>query len=183
MVRTFIAIDIEDENVVQGIVSFQRELVKYGKFKIVKPENLHITLKFLGEVDPSKIGIIAEVLDNIETDTFEICFRGLGCFPSPARPNVVWVGVSEDNSSLLHIWSYIEDQLQKYGFQRERRGFKPHLTIARVKFISDRQGFRNLIYRYRGFELGVQKVSSIKLKKSVLTPTGPVYSDLHVKAF
>ncbi len=181
MVRSFIAIDIDNEEVVRKIVSFQRELIKYGKFKIVKPENLHITLKFLGEIDPAKIDVITGILDKIESDKFEIIFRGLGCFPSPSRPNVVWVGVMEENSSLLNIWSYIEDQLQRYGFQRERRGFKPHLTIARVKFISNRQGFRNMIYKYHEFELGVQRVASIKLKKSTLTPTGPVYDDLHVK--
>lgn len=181
MVRAFIAVDIESEETIKNIISLQRELEKFGKFKIVSPENLHITLKFLGEIDPSKVDLVSEILGRLEAEGFTIELKGVGCFPSPSRPNVVWIGVTEGYEQLMHIWKFVEDNLSRHGFQRERRGFKPHLTVARVKFIINRQGFRRLVETHRNLKLGKEKVRTVKLKKSTLTPTGPIYSDLYVK--
>jgi len=181
LVRAFIAVDIYDEEAVRKILAVQDELqrVNPNGLKPVEPENLHITLRFLGEIDEETVQYVVGVLEKLDEKPFTVSLEGLGYFPGSGRINVVWVGVSEGGEQLTRIYNWIEKELA--GLRLERERFTPHLTICRIKSVRDRNALLAVIEKNRSTEFGKQLVDKVSLKKSVLTPTGPVYSDIMVK--
>ncbi len=178
--RTFVAVDLEDELVRGKIVDIQREISSSSaRIKLVEPENLHITLKFLGEVEETRIPVIVKALEGAlkGVDPFRIRLERVGAFPRVSRPNVIWVGVSDGRDSLIRLANLVEDALRKVGFPKEKRSFEPHLTIARVKYRSS--DLPSLITRVENVEIGEIEVREVRLKKSTLTPKGPIYETLH----
>ncbi|MEM1676552.1 MAG: RNA 2',3'-cyclic phosphodiesterase, partial [Nitrososphaerota archaeon] len=111
---------------------------------------------------------------------FELKVKGLGYFPGGGRINVVWLGVEDKSRSLEDILNQLLSNLGKRGFKYDERGFTPHLTISRVKQVRDKNAAINLLRQLQEIEIGSQLVDSIKVKKSVLTSRGPIYSDLLV---
>ena len=178
MVRCFIAVDVDDQAITEKIVKLQGELKSYADFKSVEPENIHLTLKFLGEISDSQVEKVEEVLKDLEFSSFSLRFRGVGAFPNPRRPRVIWIGVSEGATEFSELAKRIDTSLRKLGFPPETRGFKPHLTIARVKR-GGGAALSNFIQKYSLEDFGTLKVDSVKLKKSILTPRGPVYTTLY----
>ncbi|MEM1964732.1 MAG: RNA 2',3'-cyclic phosphodiesterase [Candidatus Caldarchaeum sp.] len=181
MVRAFIAVDVVDENVVRQVVSVQNELSRFGGngLKHVEPENLHLTLRFLGEIEDAGVEIASEALRKVQASPFTITFSGLGYFPGGGRVNVIWVGVTEGADKLEDIHSQLEKNLANMRLEKER--FSPHLTICRVKFVKDRNGLLSVISKNSKTFFGSQRVERIALKKSVLTSSGPIYSDIMVR--
>lgn len=178
-VRCFISIDVEDEEILSRILKAQRALEGSGAdLKLVEPQNIHVTLKFLGEVGEGKLEEVVEALKAVEFEPFRIALRGLGAFPSPGRPRVVWIGVAEGAEETSSIYLQLEDKLAKLGFPKEGRGFTPHLTIARVKSGRGREGLLKVLQALKDEEFGRMPVKGVRLKKSVLTPRGPIYSTL-----
>jgi len=175
-VRAFIAVEIQDDTILNAIAKIQSD------FKIkataVNKKNMHFTLLFLGEVSEETVSSIKEALGTISFKRFDVEFTHVGAFPNSRSPRVIWIGVDDQSSrQLVDLASQVEKKLAPLGF-RPDKPFKPHLTIFRVKNrIDDISG---TIERFKKVDLGKYTMTELKLKQSVLTPSGPVYSDLQV---
>ncbi|MFC2162731.1 RNA 2',3'-cyclic phosphodiesterase [Candidatus Altiarchaeota archaeon] len=174
--RCFIAIEIPDE-VKAGLVKVQEDLAGYGRFKMVEYDNLHLTLKFLGEVPEDNIPHINEKLLEISEKSFNMEVRGIGVFPSARNPRIVWAGVRQGSAEVTRLHGIIEDKLAPLGFVKDKR-FHPHITIARVKDIDSRPGLSDFIGRCASTSFGGGRVEKIILKQSILRDTGPEYHNI-----
>lgn len=187
-IRSFIAIELEDENTIANIVDFSKKIKRnQDKLKVVKPENLHMTLKFLGNIPESLAPKIYEIINKeinlkaFQGRTFEYLLKGVGEFN---KFSVIWIKLGGDLQFLQTIKDKIEDSLNvNLNIERDKRTkFKPHLTIGRLKKnkinFKTFESFKKIIKDNRDLSFGSFKVNKVKLKKSVLTPNGPIYSDL-----
>ncbi len=177
--RAFLAIDVEDNEIVRKFVELEKKLLNTGALlKPVEPENFHITIKFLGEISEKEIPLIREIVIKHTKffKPFEISFEGVGAFPSISYPRVIWVGIVKNREKLSNLASNISADLEKTGFHKESRGFHPHVTIARVKKPSSQ--LKKTINEFQGESFGQMVVRAIRLKKSVLTPQGPIYTTI-----
>ncbi|NPA24180.1 MAG: RNA 2',3'-cyclic phosphodiesterase [Crenarchaeota archaeon] len=178
LLRVFVAVEITDDKIKRTIENIQKELLRGGvDIKPVEIENLHITLRFIGEVPQATVNEIMNKLRTVTFQKFRMRIKGLGAFPSPANPRVIWAGVTEGSRELSELHEIVERLVGKYGI-KDNKEFTPHLTIARVRSPRNRQYITSIIEKYRDLDFGDQEVSCIKLKRSVLTPRGPIYSDL-----
>jgi 2'-5' RNA ligase len=146
----------------------------------VKAENIHLTLKFLGEVGEERISSIqAAIREGFpEEGPLSLSLAGLGTFPNPRSPRVIWVGVEGEKERLLRLQERLERAMEKLGFPREARAFSPHITLGRVR---SRQGcaeLMGLVDRLQGCRLGDLEARTVELMRSQLHPTGAVYSIL-----
>jgi len=172
--RTFLAVEIP-ENIRKVIHDFiQIEAKKELPIKWVAFENLHITLKFLGEIDDKMKAEITPAIAEISQkhNPFGVQFAGLGCFPNPRNPRIVWVGVKQGGEELCAIAADLENELARFGFKEEKR-FHPHLTIGRV-----RQFCKVDDILAKKVLPDVFRVDSVVLFKSTLRPDGPTYEKL-----
>lgn len=145
----------------------------------VKPENVHLTIKFLGDIEADKVDSIARLLEDAaaQSRSFDISVKGVGGFPTIDNPRVLWVGV-EDDKNLSHLYDNLENGLTALGFKKEDRPFKPHLTLGRIKFLKDRKGLKERLERFKDITLGKCGVNSLCLFQSRLTPEGAVHTKL-----
>ena len=174
--RLFIAIEIPEE-IKDYLCRIQQEIAdSKNKIRLVDKGNMHLTLKFLGEVQPNKVEILNENLKDIPFKPFSVNLDSIGVFPSEDYIRVVWVGLKPEEP-VLELQKNIDENLKKL-FKKEK-GFKPHLTIARVKYIEDKKQFVDKLKR---ITVGNKKidVNNFKLIKSTLNPKGPIYEDLGV---
>lgn len=179
-VRCFIAIDIKEASILDKIMRFQQDISDTGvKMKLVERENIHLTLKFLGELPLSIVNEVSKRLSDISFNQFEMEVVGVGVFPRLSRPRVIWVGVGKGSNEVIQLYRAIESSLRKIGFRPEREEFIPHITIARVKYGSSEK-LVQIIRKYENYVFGSIRVKEFKLKRSTLTPTGPIYSDIEV---
>lgn len=179
--RSFIAIELP-EKVKSALTELQRELKQCkADIRWVKPDNIHLTLKFLGDTDEKSLDSIVEELKAACSGykRFDLETRGVGVFPDMRAPRVLWVGIS-DNDSLTGLQKSIEDGLAKLGFTTEKRRFRPHLTIGRFRSFSGKEGLYDKIEGYKNLSLGLIEVKSIFLIKSELTPSGAEYTKIAV---
>jgi len=179
MVRAFIGIDI-DEVVRQKLVAAQEQLAATGaQLKLVEPPNIHVTMKFLGEVPEDKINTIADSLRKAVAGTtqFNIDVRGIGVFPNLRYIRVVWAGVAEGRDEIIGLQQKIDRELGPLGFRSER-DFVPHLTIARVKTAKQKERLAAFIKEMTDAEFGISRAQAVELKQSTLTSKGPIYSTL-----
>lgn len=179
--RVFIAVDVDDPLLVQALDRVKDLIVSTGvPMKPVESHNYHITLRFIGEVDRGLVDEIVEaVLKPLEARRFRLHFKGLGAFPGPYRPRVVWVGVEEGSAELKDLRERIEEGLRGLGVAPDRKGFEPHLTLARVKGARNLPALARVIEQYRDYDFGWMTVEGIRLKKSTLTRSGPIYETLY----
>ena len=173
--RTFVAIEVNNNNVLNSIRQVQSEL--NIKAKPVELHNMHFTVQFLGEVSEEMIRKISDTLNGIEFSTFSITFTGIGAFPKPNSPRVIWVGVNDGIDELGKLAETIRSKLSDIGFSPDKK-FKPHVTIFRVK--NKIESLTSKLEKFSSYSFGKQEISEIKLKKSELTPNGPIYTDLLV---
>ena len=174
MVRTFVAVDLPEEIRERARESRTTLAESGGRLSIVDPGNLHITVKFLGEVAPETIEAVIEALRAVRAAPFELTVGCAAC-NSPRRPRVVWCDITDAGESAA-LARQVDDLLEPLGFTRERRPFRPHVTLARVKEFHPSL-LRQVDCMPRE-PLGRFRVESIKLKKSTLTPRGAIYEDL-----
>ncbi|MBD3382463.1 MAG: RNA 2',3'-cyclic phosphodiesterase [candidate division Zixibacteria bacterium] len=174
--RCFIAVKISAEQkdrIASIIDDFRREDVRV---KWVKPENLHVTLKFLGEVDEHNLPDMFSALEKSLTSCkeFDFSLKGLGCFPNRRRPRVIWVGIDEGAPELKKLAGDIDRTMQEFGFKPEKRGFSAHLTIGRVK---DPRGIEVLTNRFDDIKFVSDSctIDEIVFYQSILKPEGPTY--------
>jgi len=174
-VRTFIAIEVNDQDVLNSIHKIQTEL--NIKAKLVELHNMHFTVQFLGEVSEETIGKISGALNSIEFSSFSISFASIGVFPKPNSPRVIWIGTDDGINELEKLAEIIRSKMSHLGFSPDKK-FKPHVTIFRVK--NKIEDLSSKLEKFSSYSFGKQLVSEIKLKKSELTPNGPIYTDLLV---
>lgn len=174
MRRVFLGIPISEE--LRGRIShLSKELQREG-INLVKPENLHFTMKFLGEIDDKKIDLVTKAVKNTDLGKkFNININQLGCFPNQDYIKVIWLGV-EDDEQIFDLHKKINFSLSKF-FPVER-DFLAHLTLARVKFVNDKQALKEFIKKHERIELGEMIVDKVILYESQLGPEGPVYTVL-----
>ena len=132
--RAFIAIYPPPE-LRENLLQTARALLPGNEFRWIKPTNVHLTLKFLGETEEERLADLREMLDTVcgRHEPFEIKPRGIGAFPSPRKARIVWAGVDAGANALLSLAEDIEESLSPLGFEREKRGFKPHITLGRAR--------------------------------------------------
>jgi len=176
--RVFVAVEIREEGVLEAIRGVQDGLSLDAR--PVAAENMHFTLQFLGEVPEGRIAEVASALKAVTFSPFELAVQGVGAFPGPEAPRVIWVGAdAEGGEKMKRLARGVEDALRPLGFSQDR-AFRPHLTVFRIK--SGAGDITRDLGRFDGKRFGKVTVSEIKLKRSRLTPSGPVYSDLEAVA-
>jgi len=177
--RCFIAIDIGEE-VRDAISRLIIDLKKFnGDIRWVPIKNVHITLRFLGDIKKEMIEDIKKAIKNTikEEKKFILNIRGTGVFPEQKKPRVLWVGI-DNSQKLLSIYQKIQKEIEILGFQKEKRNFNPHITIGRVK---SNKGIRRVIkelIRFNNKEFGKIHVDKIMLMQSILKPTGAEYKEI-----
>ena len=150
-----------------------------GDLKPVERENIHLTLKFLGDVSATGLDEIKSALAQVTFPPFSLEIKGTGAFPNLKRMNVVWVGVGEGWSQVELIFEQTEKLLHQLGFSRETRPFSPHITVARVKSGRKRHEIAAFLGDLTDESFGTFPVESVRLKQSVLSSSGPKYSTLY----
>ena len=173
--RTFVAIEVNNNNVLDSIQQVQSKL--NIKAKPVELHNMHFTVQFLGEISEEMLRKISDVLNGIEFSTFSVTFASIGAFPKPNSPRVIWVGVNDGVNKLEKLAETIRSKLSDVGFSPDKK-FKPHVTIFKVK--NRIEDLPTKLEKFSSYSFGKQEISEIKLKKSELTPNGPIYTDLLV---
>ena len=172
--RVFVAIEITNKIVINSIKKFQDELDIEAK--PVESQNFHFTLQFLGEISQDVLLKITKALEKIEFSSFDIVLKGMGVFPKPSFPRVIWVGTDEKGGDLLiQLSKKVVKALKPLGFSQDKP-FKPHITVFRIK--KKIEDVSKELENKKMMDFGIQKISNIKLKKSELTSSGPIYSDL-----
>ncbi|MCS7097051.1 MAG: RNA 2',3'-cyclic phosphodiesterase [Candidatus Methanomethylicia archaeon] len=178
LIRAFIAIDVSEE-IIYELIKVQESLKLLDlDIKFVERENIHLTLKFLGEIPQEKINRVCNVMKNMYFPKFYLEVKGLGVFPFISKPRVIWAGVSEGYQNIVEIFHFLDSNLKKLNFKSEVGEFTPHITLGRFKSGRNVHLLANFIQDYRNISFGKFAVGFVCLKKSVLTPRGPIYSDL-----
>lgn len=180
VLRTFVSVSLEKECSI-GLGRILSELAASGAdFRWVSTDNLHITLKFIGNIGADKVieigNVLAASLENQKG--FEICLEGIGGFPKINRPKVIWIGVKEGAARLSELALTVDKALSRMGIKREHKGFVPHVTLGRMR---SPQGLGALVSKISTLEWNEplrSRVESVLLMKSTLTPKGAQYSVL-----
>ncbi|MFH1328793.1 MAG: RNA 2',3'-cyclic phosphodiesterase [Candidatus Bathyarchaeota archaeon] len=179
-IRSFIAIDIDDELLLNRLVELQQTLVNTGaNLKLVEKENLHFTLRFLGENPATAINNICDEMKKVSFKPLNLHMKGVGVFPNINRINVVWTGIVEGKEEIRALFNQIESRLSALGFPHDPKGFSPHLTIARVKTGKNKDKLAKSVTELSDHEVGNMTVNYVRLKRSILTPKGPNYSTIY----
>jgi 2'-5' RNA ligase len=184
MKRTFIAVKVVPEEKMLKILEHLKESLSGAKIKWIEPDILHITLFFLGDTDEKLIPVISEKLKQLsfEFTSFELEFEGIGIFKNIRDPRVVWVGTRENNV-FRKLKSSIDSELIQLGFEGEKREFKPHLTIGRIKWIRNRSILEEMVKFYKDCKIQRAEIKEMIYYESILRPEGPEYLPLLVTPF
>ncbi len=176
--RAFVALEITEAKVLDSMVSFQKELTSTGAdLKPVERQNLHFTVKFLGELSAQQAKEVAARLGRLSLGGGEVEVAGVGAFPSASRPSVIWAGVKPENEALVSsVAQPVIEALEGIG-ESDDRPFKAHVTLARVRSRAPKPSLVSLLRTSSARQFGRTVLKDIRLKSSTLTPSGPVYTD------
>lgn len=187
--RAFIAIELP-KNIKASLTGLQEELKTSGAdIKWVEPENIHLTLKFLGEIDEIVFNKVIKILGDIGLDInpFQLSICSLGAFPKINFPRVIWVGVDKGDIEVKKIAKGLQEKIAKIGIPGEDRAFSSHITIGRVRSIRNREklisDLGKLAADFAEKYPAEFSVTKITLFKSTLTPKGPIYEAFKVAHF
>jgi len=180
-IRAFIAIPLPG-NILTEVRRVQESLKRVPhKFRWVRPENIHLTLKFLGDIDATATAVIFEAMRETAREfmPLSLSVRGLGVFPGVRRPRVLWAGLAGQTGRLIELQHTLETYLEDKGYDRDRKkSFKGHLTIARVKGRVDSAKFVETLETVGRFETDPFTADRFILYQSDLKPSGAVYTAL-----
>jgi RNA 2',3'-cyclic 3'-phosphodiesterase len=180
--RTFIAAEISSEVRSSAMRLINRLRDSQAKVKWIEAENLHFTLKFLGDVAAERINDVCRAVEEAASPftPFELVAKGCGAFPSPSRPRTVWLGVEEGTEPMELLAQAIERLLEPLGFAREHRRFTPHLTLGRVRegSAAGLKQLSELLGKYAEFDAGSMVVDEVTVFSSTLRRGGPKYEPL-----
>ncbi len=182
MVRSFLAIEVP-ETILKKIGRVQEDLKSSrADVRWVSPGKIHLTLKFFGNIDESRIEpIVQSIQGSIQsTAPFPLRVKGLGAFPHLKNPRVIWTGLIDEKEVLISFQKGVETELEKIEFEPEGRPFQAHLTLGRVKSSRGRDELVARMEGYREEEFGDFQVEKVTLFKSDLRPTGPIYTPLRM---
>lgn len=184
VIRAFIAIDLPPEvlHCLDDVSQQLKQELGGAPVRWVPVENIHLTLKFLGDVSESNIDMLTDFLQSTVSNVkqFEFSVGGLGAYPKPHRPRVIWVGV-EAPPELMTAQRSVESEMSRLGYARERRPFNPHLTLGRVSRHSTNQDVSNIadvIKTHTVGYLGSARVTALHIYRSDLKPSGAIYTKL-----
>ncbi len=178
-IRTFIAIDVDD-SVLDRLIELQETLARSGTdVKWVEPDNLHLTLLFLGEVEDKQLHEVCRAIAAVSAEhaPFAMSLEKVGCFPNLRRPRILWVGVGEGLQEVVKLHDDLEEPLLDMGcYRREERDYTPHLTLGRVK--GDKVTFKlnELISKNQGWTGGQSTIREVLVMSSTLRADGPEYT-------
>jgi len=178
--RTFIAFELPSA-VKLLLGNVQQDLKRLNiRARWVRPENIHLTLKFLGNIKPGDIDKIGTAMAAAAADFTPVTMsvRGVGVFPGIKRPRVIWVGLGGDIQSLLALQLRLEEKLNEAGFPKDKKSFKAHLTLGRIKQAANPATIRQMMTDYAGLSSEEFTFNPAILFESVLKPSGAVHSIL-----
>jgi len=186
--RVFIALELPSA-IKAAAASVQRELMtSEADVGWVRTEGMHLTLKFLGEVSASRLSEIEKALESsvkglpagqAGSGSMKITVRGIGVFPNPRNPRVVWLGIQPEDDRLLRLQERIDRALAPLGFPAEKRDFRPHLTLGRVKSSRGLDGLMKAMAAHHHFLAGECTLGELHLIQSELKREGAVYTKLY----
>lgn len=178
--RLFVSIDVPDE-LADAVAELQEAFAGADGLRLTDPGSVHVTLKFLGEVDRERLSeltsAIEAAVDESGVGSFEAEFGGLGVFPSTEYISVVWFGVREGSDEMTRLYEAIERRTVELGFDPESHEFTPHATLARMDHAGGKELVQRLV-RERDPTIGRTTVEEIRLTESELGPDGPTYSTI-----
>ena len=176
-IRSFICLEIPES--IQTRISKLQENLRQTDAQVswTKPSNIHLTLKFLGGVEASRIDSVGKALEQAAQGigSFEVEVGGAGCFPSARGPRVLWVGISDIPEQLRRLYDNIEVELERQRFPREKRKFSPHLTIGRIRAPHNSARVAEALIA-KGFDFESFTAEQVILMRSDLKPTGSIYT-------
>lgn len=179
-IRSFIAIEIP-EGIKKGLFEIQEKLKKTGAdVGWTRPEGIHLTLKFLGEVEEGRLIDVQKAVEQAskEFSPFVLEVSGIGIFPNTRSPRVLWIGIKDKRDDLKNLQEAIEREAERVGFKRENRSFTPHLTLGRVRSQKNRDALIKSMEEFDKIELGLLDVGEVSLIKSELSPKGAIYTQM-----
>lgn len=181
MKRIFIAIKIESGPTLLKIINSLKAILAGEKINWVNPENIHLTLAFLGDTDEERIKALSIMLKRTCTGFGEFSFRlnATGIFKNLSDPRVIWAGI-EGFEKLMMLNDIINTGLKDTGFRIENRPFKPHITLGRVKFLKNQTSLKSALEMYKDTFIQNVYVEEVIFYQSILRPEGPVYKPLGV---
>jgi 2'-5' RNA ligase len=184
-IRTFIALELPP-SLISLLAKVQEDLQSMGlRAKWVRPENIHLTLKFLGNINSADIdkigGAMVDAVGKI--NTFNLVAEGIGVFPGIKRPRVIWVGLKGQVQLLFAMQRLLEDNLAALGYKKEKRPFKGHLTLGRFKQSVNPNTIRRVLQELGDLTIEEFTARRVIFYKSDLKPTGAVYSQLQRASF
>jgi len=179
--RTFIAVDVSAE-IRAAVVALQELLARSGaQVKWATPATMHLTLLFLGEVDDRELHSVCRAVREVAATepSFPLRVSGVGAFPTPRRPKILWAGVGEGSQELKRLYDRLEARLTEEGaYRKEERGYTPHLTLGRVQREGDESTLAHELTRLKSWDGGRTIVEEILVFGSVLQRTGPEHTIL-----
>ena len=178
--RLFVSVDLPDD-LAEPVADLQDEFGDASGLSFTDPEQAHLTMKFLGEVDEDRLPALERELgaavDDADVSPFTARFGGLGVFPSLDYISVVWLGVERGGEELIRLHETIEERTTAMGFEPESHDFTPHVTLARMEHAGGKDRVQELV-RERDPTVGEMTVDEVRLTESTLTDEGPMYSTL-----
>lgn len=182
--RIFVAVDLPPHMLekIEEITTFFNNKTPPKALKWVEKDNLHLTIKFIGEINNDQVEPIKHILSKSLADhnAFDIEISGLGMYPHKNSPRVIWLGIT-NKKPLINIFKILDKSLTAQDIKPEQRGFTPHLTIARVRRNTDKATVKEIgeiLSQFKVDDLGNITIDQVKLYQSVLTPSGPIYTNL-----
>lgn len=177
--RLFVAIDIPKtlREQIEEFIFKNYILLGNNKLSWVKKDNLHITLKFLGE---TKEELVPKINERLSLSTknckkFSIGIKGIGVFPKLSLPKILWLGIQNGSDEIVSLVKNIEEKILELGFEKENRGFVSHLTIARVRMIKNLDKIKFFVEKFKDIDFGFCEIKEVVLYQSILKPDGPEY--------
>lgn len=179
-VRTFIAVEVPDE-IKSAMSGVQAELGKSGAHVgWVRPEGIHLTLKFLGDVEAGRIEGLGRAVEDAVSGLapFTLDVKGVGVFPNAKAPRVVWLGLGGEVAALAQLYDRVEAACGSLGFPREDRPFRAHLTLGRVKSPQGKDALTRAVAGFEKTGFGTIRADAVSIMKSELRPSGAVYTEM-----
>ena len=180
-IRVFVAIEIDSE-IKNKLSEYLSKLKRTGAdVKWVSPENIHLTLKFIGYIETGTLINLSRIINDAVSGIgpFSISIGNIGAFPSLEKPRVVFVCVQERENNLLRIYENLDKGVEQLGIRKESKKYVGHITLGRVKSQKNISKLKNTLNTGTECYFGLEKVTSLSLIQSKLTPTGPIYSRLN----
>jgi 2'-5' RNA ligase len=180
LIRSFLAIELP-KSIQKKIEDVQTDLkISQADVKWVHPENIHLTLKFFGNIEESRVEPILQAIGGPiqATSPFSVKVQGMGAFPHSKNPRVIWVGLIDGKGILTTFQKELEGTLVRIGFEPEGRPFQPHLTVGRVRTSRGKNDLIGKMEKHRDEEFGCIEAEEVVLFRSELKPTGPIYTPL-----